>query len=90
MSDIQIGLMLLAIGFPTVFLILWMVIILGKGLILAVNKYAPEEEPIKAIPAVVPIPAREQHISSSRITAIISAVNLATGGKGKVTKIEKL
>ncbi len=90
MSDIQTGLMLLAIGFPTVFLILWLVIILGKGLVLAVNKYAPEEESTKAIPAIASVPTREQQISPGKITAIVSAVNLVTGGKGKVTKIEKL
>ncbi len=89
MSDIQTGFMLLAIGFPTVFFILWLVIILGKGLILAVNKYVPEEVPAKAVSEVLPASAREQ-ITSNKIAAIVSAVNLATGGKAKVTKIEKL
>ncbi len=87
MSDIQIGLLLLAVGFPTVFFILYLVIILGKGLILVVNKYAPEETPS----TIAPVKTNTQaQISSGKLSAIVSVVQHITGGKGHVTKVEKL
>ena len=43
MENIETGLLLLVVGMTTVFAILLIVINLGKGLIVLVNKYAPEE-----------------------------------------------
>lgn len=73
----------------TVFLILLIVIYLGKGLIALVNKYAPEEVIVKK-QAPVPVMAASGSISNQDTAAIVSAVSAATGGKGKVTKIEKI
>lgn len=77
----------------TVFAILLIVINLGKGLIVLVNKYAPEDIPIKK--QVVPQKQVGQTMPVASITnqttaAIISAVSVVTGGKGKVVKIEKI
>ena len=43
MENIETGLLLMVVGMTTVFAILLIVIYLGKGLIVLVNKYAPEE-----------------------------------------------
>lgn len=82
--------MLLAIGFPTVFLILWLVIILGKGLVLAVNRYASEDESAQTVPTVASAPVGRRQILPNQIAAVVAAVSLVTGGKGKVTGIEKI
>ncbi len=69
------------------------VIYLGKGLIVLVNKYAPEEIIVKKQVA----PQRQTAtstpaagITNQTTAAIVSAVSVMTGGKGKVVKIEKL
>jgi oxaloacetate decarboxylase gamma subunit len=80
-SAFQMGLLLFAIGFPVVFLMLYLIILFGKGLILFVNKYIPEEMPETNHQAQIP---------SNKIAAIHAAISTVTGGKGKVTKIEKL
>lgn len=77
----------------TVFAILLIVINLGKGLIVLVNKYAPEETLVKKqvatqIQAVTSTPVAG--ITNQTTAAIVSAVSVMTGGKGKVVKIEKL
>lgn len=85
-ENIQTGLLLLVVGLPTVFLILLLVIALGRVLIWAVNKYAPAE----AVTKISPVITQATSIASSKVSAIISAVNVVTNGKGKVTKIEKI
>ena len=77
----------------TVFAILLIVINLGKGLIVLVNKYAPEEIIVKK--QVTPQRQSATFTTSAGIkyqntSAIVSAVSVMTGGKGKVVKIEKL
>lgn len=47
MENIETGLLLMVVGMTTVFIILLIVIALGKGLIALVNKYAPEETAAK-------------------------------------------
>lgn len=83
MENLQTALLLLAVGMLTVFLILLTVICLGKLLIFLVNKYAPEEAPVKkAIQRTQEVPA---HI----LAAITAAVNVVTHKKGKIVKVEK-
>lgn len=79
----------------TVFAILLIVINLGKGLIVLVNKYAPEETVVKKqmtpqVAVATTTPAPVSGISNQTTAAIISAVSVVTGGNGKVVKIEKL
>jgi oxaloacetate decarboxylase gamma subunit len=83
MENIETGLMLMVVGMITVFLILLIVIYVGKGLILLVNKVAPEEAPKKA-PTVAPT------ADAGAMDAIKAAVDILTAGKGQVIKIEKL
>lgn len=83
MENLIYSLQLMSIGMGTVFVVLLLVIELGKGLIFLVNKFAPEEE--KTQPkAVAPAP-----VSPKVAQAIAEAVKIITGGKGQVEKIEK-
>lgn len=91
MVNIETGLLLMIVGMTSVFTILLIVINLGRGLIAVVNKYAPEEIIVKkqATPkGQVPAPAAA--ITDQTTAAIVSAVSVVSGGKGKIVKIEKL
>ena len=67
----------------TVFAILLIVINLGKGLIVLVKKQVtPQRQTATSTPAA--------GITNQTTAAIVSAVSVMTGGKGKVVKIEKL
>lgn len=79
------ALQLLVVGMITVFLILSIVIGLGKALISIVNKIAPEENGAKKTPD-----NGKTNIGNTTISIINAAVNQITGGKGKVKKIEKI
>lgn len=91
MENIETGLLLMVVGMATVFVILLIVIYLGKALIWAVNKYAPEEEGTKEVAKVAAaVKAPTNALSSQETAVIVSAVSMATQGLGKVVKIEKL
>ena len=81
----------------TVFAILLIVINLGKGLIVLVNKYAPEEiiakKPVAAVRVQTATPTQTTAIGSlsgQETAAIVSAISAVTRGQGKVIKIEKV
>ena len=86
MENIETAILLMVVGMATVFVILLIVIYLGKLLISLVNKYAPEE----VIPVKRETPRGPAPISGNILAAITAAVNVVTQGKGKVTKVEKL
>lgn len=90
MENIETGLLLMVVGMATVFVILLIVIYLGKALIWAVNKYAPEEETKKVAKVAAAVKAPTNALSSQETAVIVSAVSMATQGLGKVVKIEKL
>ncbi len=79
--------MLMVVGMITVFAILLIVIYLSQLLIAIVNKVAPEEVVVKKNTATASAPAV---IDPSTMAAIKGAVNIVTGGKGKVMKVEKI
>lgn len=85
MENLGLGVQLMVIGMVTVFIILALVIILGKGLISISNRFpekavAPQARPQAAAPQV-----------SAKTKAVIeAAVSQITGGKGHVTNITKL
>lgn len=85
MENINTALLLMVVGMVTVFCILLIVINLGKGLILLVNKYAPEEVAAdkKGVQGPAPIPGNV-------LAVINAAVSVVTHGKGKVAKVEKV
>ena len=84
MGNIGIGLMLMAVGMCTVFIILLVIIGCSNLLIKMVNKVAPEEAPKKKPVAAAP------SVNAAAMDAIKAAVDILTAGKGKVIKIEKL
>lgn len=86
MENIETAILLMVVGMATVFVILLIVIYLGKLLITLVNKYAPEE----VAPAKQETPRGPAPILGNILAAITAAVNVVTQGKGKVTKVEKL
>lgn len=86
MENIETAILLMAVGMSTVFVILLIVIYLGKLLINLVNKYAPEE----VVSARQEAPKGPAPVPGNILAAITAAVNVVTQGKGKVTKVEKL
>ncbi len=87
MENLSLGLMLMAVGMITVFVILLIVINLSKLLIAIVNKVAPEEVVVKKVATA---PAAPTVIDTATMAAIKGAVNIVTNGKGKVIKVEKI
>ena len=86
MENLETAFLLMVVGMATVFVILLIVIYLGKLLISLVNKYAPEEVvSVKQTSSQAPVP-----IPGNILAAITAAVNVVTQGKGKVTTVEKL
>ena len=86
MENLETAFLLMVVGMATVFVILLIVIYLGKLLISLGNKYAPEEVvPVKQTSSQGPAP-----VPGNILAAITAAVNVVTQGKGKVTKVEKL
>ena len=90
MDNFGLGLLLMVVGMITVYFILLLVIGLGKGLIILVNKYSPEQV-VTVRPAKdrMRVPAHKALPDQPTAAAIVSAVSVLTGGQGKVTKIEK-
>lgn len=76
--------MLMLVGMITVFVVLTLVVLSGRLLTYLVNKYAPEEVVVKRSGM-----AATAAIEDTKRKAIETAVGIITGGRGKVTKIEK-
>ncbi len=72
---------IMVVGMITVLLILGMVVVIGNLLIRITNKFWPQPEG--------PGKNRQGSIPAGTVAAIVAAVEAVTGGKGKVTKIEK-
>ena len=74
---------ILIVGMITVFLMLWVVVLIGNVLIRVTNKFWPEQEPIQR--------SKNSNLSSnSTVAAIVASVDVFTKGKGRVTNITKL
>lgn len=85
MDDLSLGLMLMLIGMVTVFVILLFIIEISKILIKFVNRAAPEEA----------VRHRQPSQSGDGVEALVRSIILAaveqtTGGKGRVTGIERV
>jgi len=72
---------ILVVGMITVLLILWMVVVVGNVLILLTNKFWPLPEGKGT--------EGGSSVTANKMAAIVAAVQTYTGGKGKITKIEK-
>ena len=84
-EGLSTAVMLLAVGMITVFTILALIVIFGNLLITLVNKFIPEEK-VKKVVSRVALGA----IDSRKMAAIVSAVDVMTEGKAKVTSITKV
>jgi len=84
MENLGLAMELLVVGMITVFTILFLVIVIGNLIIRLVNKYIPEE----AVGRTPSAPA--SNTGAGKIAAITGAVKALTGGRGNVTKIERL
>jgi len=80
------ALKLLAIGMSTVFTTLLIVVIVGNLIIRFVNKFIPEAVVVKA---QVTNKTVTSAIGSNKLAAIVSAIDIVTNGKGKVTSVER-
>ena len=74
MENFEVGILLMSVGMITVFVILLIVIYLGKGLIILVNKYAPEEVIAKKQP-----PTHSSGSNPSLPDATLAAIVAAVG-----------
>lgn len=83
-EEFNTAFMLLAIGMITVFTILALIVIFGNVLILFVNKFIPEAK----VSAVISR-ATQGSIDPQKLAVIVSAVDVVTEGRAKVTSITK-
>ena len=82
MSDnIALGLQLLAIGMVSVFLILGLVVALGRLLIFTVNKMSSEVDASSS---------SSELISKKKLAVLSSVVDLVTKGQGVIKSVKKL
>ncbi|MBR9998109.1 MAG: OadG family protein [Cyclobacteriaceae bacterium] len=85
-ENYQTAFMLLAVGMITVFVILLLIVLASKLMISVINRYFPAViVPDKRIPD---LPADKPDVAM--ITAIITAVDILTNGRGHVEKIDKI
>jgi oxaloacetate decarboxylase gamma subunit len=76
--------MLLSVGMITVFTILALIVLFGNILITIINKYFPEQKLARVVGYTA-----QGSIDPEKMAAIISAVDVVTEGKAKVTSIKK-
>jgi len=87
-AELQTALLLLVVGMITVFIILSLVVLTVRTLIWVVNNYFSPEEKITyeyKVPFV-----EDDVIYKKKLAAITAAVEMATGGKGRITKVERV
>lgn len=83
-ENFQEAFTLLGVGMVTVFIILLIVVLLGNGIILFVNRFYPDITKSSGVDGNV-----SGVLSVSKTAAIVAAVKMVTKGKGRVVKIEK-
>ena len=87
-NAINEALQLLVVGMGTVFLILALVVFMGRQLIGAVNRWIPATpKGSKPSMSASPTPAA---IQPDILSAIVAAVDMVTDGKGKVDHVERI
>ena len=78
--------LLLGLGMITIFSILLLVVLIGRGLILVVNRYMPPSSPVLGEQEK----SSEEGFSAQTLAAIVGTVEFVTGKKGRITNIEKI
>jgi oxaloacetate decarboxylase gamma subunit len=84
LQPMETALLLMIVGMGTVFIILILIIYLSRLMIMAVNKFAPEEETVSK-KAAAPVPAAVP----ANVEAAIKAAIAQVAPKAMVTKITK-
>lgn len=79
-ENLKLALSLMIIGMGTVFAILFLVVAGAKIMILWVNKFHPDQAS----------DLNFMKADNKKLAAIIAAVNIVTGGKGKIESINKI
>lgn len=87
MQTINEAVSIMIIGIITVFLILFLIVLVGNVLVRLLNKYLPETKSEKLIQSQF---QTSNPINEKSQAAIALAIEWATKGKGKVTKITKI
>ena len=82
----ELPLQVFIIGLLTVFLVLLVVVLTGKVIIWFVNSFF---EPARAGSSAT-VAGNRSRVNPRVVAAITAAVNSASGGKGRITNIEKL
>lgn len=79
------ALKLMLTGMSTVFFILIMVVVLGNIIIRITNRFA-----VTVVGSSGGAANSQKEINPSKLAAIVSAVEITTKGKGRVTSVEKM
>lgn len=82
-EDFQTAMLLMSVGMLTVFIILLLVVYVGKGIIMITNRLEIKQN-------VIPSKVSSSAIAANKIAAITAAVNIVTQGKGRIDNIEKI
>ena len=77
MENLNTALGLLVVGMVTVFIILWLVVVIGNLVIRLTNRFIPVAAPA------------EGKTESKKLAVIVAAVDAVTQGQGNVDSIEK-
>ena len=85
-EEFNTGLTLLVVGMLTVFIILALIVLLGKILIRLVNRYFPGENANNAQESR----GGTSTVDRKKLAAIVGAVDVITKGEGHVASIKKL
>lgn len=84
-SDFGTAFLLFVVGMITVFSILTLITFFGKWLILFINRYFPE----KVSAAAGKISRTTHEIEPKKLAAIVTAVDILSQGKAKVTAVKR-
>ena len=90
-ENLYTALVALLVGMLTVFIVLSLVVLTGRVLIFLINRYFPIKEQESFSIAKKSSSQKKQPIAihPTQLVAIITAVEIATNGKGKIRKVEK-
>jgi Oxaloacetate decarboxylase, gamma chain. len=89
-QDLSIAFVVLAVGMATVFVILGLVVLTGNLLIKFVNRFYPVVVQQTSNRPNQLVSTTKENIKKSKLAAIVAAVDIISGGKAKIEKIEKL
>lgn len=86
------ALLILAVGMITVFAILGLVVLSGQVLIRITNRFIPDVQVVKPTRSVhrSPMVKKSTAIEQKKLAAIVAAVEVVTGGRGRIEQIEKI